>query len=177
MKGIGEYLMKQSTITDATSELQTIMNQMFNKLRIGEMAPELSLTDDKGKTVSLKDFKGKLVYLDFWSDGCGPCISEFKNLQALHKKYEKYEDKIAYVYICVGSNDQRWKSMVKQYQLKGVNLHAISGDKRIADYDLNAVPLYVLIGADGRLIEFNTGRPSDFLRDTPNVLDEALKKL
>ena len=177
MKEIGEYLIGNISTLEAADEVQTVMNQFFKKQRKGEVAPNLQLTDEKGKTVALADFNGKIVYLDFWFDGCGPCINEFKNLPAFHQKYKKYKDKIVHVYICVGSNDNRWKSLIKQYCLQGVNLHAVSGDERIADFNLNSYPLYVLIGADGRLIEFNTGRPSDFLRDTPNILDEALKKL
>ncbi|MEK6657188.1 MAG: redoxin domain-containing protein, partial [Nitrospirota bacterium] len=58
-------------------------------LSIGETAPDFNLKDLEGKDVSLKDFKGKVVFINFWATWCSPCKKEFPEL---NKFYETYKD-------------------------------------------------------------------------------------
>ena len=51
-------------------------------------APPLSLPDLQGRTVSLSEFKGKVVLLDFWATWCDPCIEELPDLKRLHATYK-----------------------------------------------------------------------------------------
>lgn len=177
MKRAAKACLASLTCAPAKACMEQVLEQHFSRLASGSPAPAFTLPDERGRPVSLADLKGKIVYLDFWSDGCGPCISEFRQQEAFHRKYAAYKDKIAYVYICLGSTDKRWKELLGKYNLNGINLHATSWeDARINAYSNNAVPLYVLIDAEGRLIEYNTLRPSDLAQDTPNLLDRALNK-
>ncbi len=175
MKQAGEACLASLTSAPAKACMEEVLEQHFTRLAPGSQAPAFTLPDEQGRPVSLDDLKGKIVYLDFWSDGCGPCISEFRQQEAFHRKYGAYEDKIAYVYICLGSSDKRRKELIRKYNLNGINLHANSWeDARINAYSNNAVPLYVLIDPEGRLIEYNTLRPSGLAKDAPNLLDKAL---
>lgn len=56
---------------------------------IGQPAPDFSATDIDGNPISLKDYHGKVVLLDFWSTTCGPCIGEMPNVK---KVYDAYKD-------------------------------------------------------------------------------------
>jgi cytochrome c biogenesis protein CcmG/thiol:disulfide interchange protein DsbE len=51
-------------------------------------APDFSLQDLKGKTLSLADLKGKAVILDFWATWCGPCRRGIPDLNAIYKQYK-----------------------------------------------------------------------------------------
>ena len=48
-------------------------------LSIGETAPDFTLKDLEGKDVSLKDFKGKVVFINFWATWCSPCKKSFQS--------------------------------------------------------------------------------------------------
>ncbi len=160
----------------ALKSIKEDMELYFGVMGKGQPAPDFTLRNEKGEAVSLSDLKGKVVYIDFWSDGCGPCISEFGLQDALHQKYEAYKNQIAYVYICVGSSDTRWKEMLEKYALKGVLLHAQSTkDGGLAPYNINFFPFYVLIDKDGKIAEYNTVRPSNLMGSHPNLLDKLLK--
>ena len=51
-------------------------------------APNFSLQTSDGE-VSLKDYKGKILYLDFWASWCGPCRASFPWMDDMQKKYKK----------------------------------------------------------------------------------------
>jgi len=68
------------------------------KLMISEKAPEFSVLDANGKTVSLADFKGKTLVIDFWATWCGPCKISLPGMQATVNKY-KNDPNVAFLFI------------------------------------------------------------------------------
>jgi thiol-disulfide isomerase/thioredoxin len=60
--------------------------QAFLKANTPRPAPAFSLKDLSGSTVSLADYKGKVVLLDFWATFCGPCMKAMPRLQKLHEE-------------------------------------------------------------------------------------------
>src|SRR3990172_5427578 len=54
-----------------------------------DKAPEFSLTELTGRTVGLKDFKGKVIFLTFWATLCGPCKEEMPSIEALHQLFKR----------------------------------------------------------------------------------------
>lgn len=138
----------------------------------GRPAPQFTLKDDTGKTVSLSDFKGKYVYLDFWGVGCGPCIYDMKNHSP--KLHEKYKDKnIVFINICVDADESNWKKAITKYNLDGVNLLAEGWTTNSVcnAYDVNGIPHYILIDKEGNFVAHRAPRPSEQIDD---LFDELL---
>ncbi len=82
------------------------------KLKIGDRPYEFSLPDSTGKEIALSAFKGKVVLLDFWASGCGPCRKEHKNYVQLYNRFNKQGFEIFSV--SQDRSRKRWvKAMIK----------------------------------------------------------------
>jgi thiol-disulfide isomerase/thioredoxin len=137
----------------------------------GNKAPDFSLLDLEGKTVTLKDFKGKYVYLDTWSTTCGPCLREIPYLEELKQEYKNKN--ISIVGVCL-SEENPWKEMIAEKELKGIQLRAAEGwnSQFRNDYVKNhGVPCFILIDPEGKIIDARAPRPSENIREVLNKLD------
>jgi peroxiredoxin len=69
-------------------------DDLFSKIRINPIkgnkkSPDFSLTDLNGKGVEIKQFKGKVIFLNFWATWCGPCKEEMPGLEVLHQQFRE----------------------------------------------------------------------------------------
>ena len=134
--------------------------QILKKIEKGAQSPEFEFVDINGKLISLKDLKGKIVYIDIWSTGCAPCMAEIPQL----KKFEQYcnENDIHLVCINVGDSEEKWIKTVKEKQLGGIQLHASnSRDQFFIDYLVRGIPRNILLDKEGKIISSTAKRPSD----------------
>jgi len=132
--------------------------QLFNKLQPETYAPPFCLKDIDKKFVSLTDFKGKYVYLSFWTSWCTTCQAEFS---IMNKLKEIYGSKIAFVSICA---DKEFLTMVNYLKTQKYNwkfLH-FGGDYDLLDaYDIKSYPIFVLIDPQGKIVSFPAPKPSE----------------
>jgi peroxiredoxin len=145
----------------AYADTLAIFYKNAKNLKPGNMAPNFTLTGVDGKPVSLSDMRGKVVFVDFWGVGCGPCMYDIKNnAPQLH---EKYKDKnIVFVNICVDSHEAEWKNSLKETGLSGTNLIAEGWNKNseIKPYGIQGIPHYIIIDANGKIVDNNSPGPS-----------------
>ena len=126
----------------------------------GEAAPEFTYKDINGKAMSLSDLKGKYVLIDIWATWCGPCLQEIPHLQALEEKM--HNRNIAFVSISCDEDKAKWEAMVKERQLKGIQLHT-DGDREFSNaFRLNGIPRFILLDKEGKVLDANLmTRPSN----------------
>ena len=74
-------------------------------------SPDFKGQDINGKTLSLKDFNGKYLYIDVWATWCGPCKKEIPFLKELEKKFEGKN--ITFLSLSTDQNKTDWENMVK----------------------------------------------------------------
>lgn len=125
-------------------------------------APDFTLPDLAGKKVSLSDFKGKWVVLDFWGSWCGWCV---KGFPALKEAYRKYGDKIVVIGIDCNESEADWRAGVKAHDLPWMNLYNGNDDALYEAYHIEGFPTKAIINPDGKLVDLTTGEdPAFFTR-------------
>jgi peroxiredoxin len=130
--------------------------QKAEKLAIGKDAPFFTQTDLKGKNISLEDFKGKYVLLDFWASWCVPCREENPYLK---QAYSKYQDKgftiIAFSLDRLEDKDA-WIDAIKKDDVPWIQVCDFKGWKGevVNEYNLlgKGIPANFLINPDGKII-------------------------
>lgn len=129
----------------------------------GKPSPKFDYPDINGKNVSLDDLKGKYVYVDVWATWCGPCKYEIPYLKEIEVEYE--DKNIAFVGLSIDTqeNKDKWKKMVAERQLKGVQVLADKdwNSKFIQDYRITGIPRFILIDPNGNIVSHDAPRPSN----------------
>ncbi len=121
-----------------------------SKFKPGQPAPDFTLDDLEGQSVSLSDFRGQAVFLDFWSRGCAPCIEDFPYLEQI--KQQTQDQKVVFLSISLDS-DATWHQAVEEHGLTGVHVCSPGGwQAAVAQlYQIRYIPFYLLVGPDGRI--------------------------
>ncbi len=134
--------------------------EIIAALAPGMPAPGFTLTDIEGEEVSLDDFLGKVVYLDFWASWCGPCMQQVPHARQLKKRMHDQED-LVFLYISVDTDEDAWRRTVEEQEIAGVHLNVRGFGHEVPDsYNLKGVPTFYLIGRDGRIVDNRPPRPS-----------------
>lgn len=122
-------------------------------------APDFTLPDLNGKQVSLSDFRGKWVVLDFWGSWCGWCV---KGFPALKEAYTKYGDKIVVIGIDCNESETDWRAGVKNHQLPWINLYNGDNKELYTAYNIQGFPTKAIINPEGKLVDLTTGEDPTF---------------
>jgi len=124
----------------------------WEKTAIGSKVPDMSQKTPDGETVSLSDFKGKYLLIDFWASWCAPC-REFN--PEMVKLYNKYHDMgLDILGISLDKNAEDWKKAITD---DGLVWHHVSDlkywDNEISRYfGINSIPAIILVDRDGGII-------------------------
>ncbi|MDX5436124.1 MAG: TlpA family protein disulfide reductase [Pontibacter sp.] len=158
--------------TDAAANDYLLEFYSANKdFAIGSPAPDFTLKDVNGQPVSLSDFKGKLVYLNFWRSTCGLCQMELPHMQDLIARLKGR--KVVFLNVALDEDEAKWRRKVQEKQLLGEHLFQQGPDAALVQqYNLKDTPAYFLIDEEGRFITLKARRPSDH-----EVANEILRHL
>lgn len=82
-------LVAAAVVLIATFSIVWLQSAKYEPLVVGKEAPDFTLTDLNENTHRLSDFRGKVVFLNFWATWCAPCREEMPSMEVLHKNFEK----------------------------------------------------------------------------------------
>ncbi len=122
-------------------------------------AYDFTLPDLNGKKVSLSDFKGKWVVLDFWGSWCGWCIKGFPQLK---EAFTEYGNKIVVIGIDCNESEEDWRAGVEQYQIPWLNLYNGNNRELYEAYNIEGFPTKAIINPEGKIVDLTTGEDPSF---------------
>lgn len=150
--------------------LDTRIHDAFVLTYKGEMlkeeAPDFELVNRAGKTVRLKDLKGKIVVLDFWATWCGPCVISFPGMQKAVDKYED-DDDIEFLFINTWQKESNYKELVEDFMQENNYRFEVLYDEMkerskatVTAYGVTGIPTKIFIDKEG-FIRFRSIGGSD----------------
>ncbi len=138
-----------------------------------QTAPDFNLKDLSGYTVSLEQYRGNIVLLDFWATWCPPCKMSIPELVDLNNRYR--DKGLVILGISVDDpdqiNDKRLRTFKKRFKMNYVILRA--NEKVIQDYFTHqrmGIPTIFIINREGKIVDIHVGF-------RPGALEKALLKV
>ena len=144
----------------------------WEAVKAGQPSPTFTCPDINGKSVSLADLKGKYVYIDVWATWCGPCRGELPHLKKLEEAYAGKD--IAFVSLSCDSNKAAWEKMVKDGDMKGIQLFMGPKDDFMDKFMITGIPRFILLDREGKIVKADAPRPSE--PSISKLFDELLTK-
>ena len=124
-------------------------------LAVGKEAPDFTLNDTEGKSVSLSSIKAKVLLVDFWASWCAPCRRENPNVV---KVYKEFHDK-GFDVLSVSLDDKKdnWLKAIKDDSLVWHHVSDLKGWKNAAAqlYGIRSVPTNYLLDENGVILAKN----------------------
>jgi peroxiredoxin len=122
--------------------------QKLQPFRGTPVAPEISLSDLDGKTVTLAEFRGKVVIVNFWATWCPPCRKEMPSMQRAWQQLQANDVMLLAVHVG-GNTDQIWE-FASEFSLAFPIL--IDGSSRVSrSWPMRGLPTTFVIDPQGRI--------------------------
>lgn len=156
-----DYYLKVITALDGIANGNDIYDNMaaqilsMRKVAVGSEAPEITMSQPNGEVISLSDFRGQYVLIDFWASWCGPCRRENPNVK---KVYDKYHEKgFEILGVSLDKAMQPWLNAIGQDGLEWRHVSDLKfwSSPVVAEYQVTGIPHTVLVDPEGIIVAKN----------------------
>jgi thiol-disulfide isomerase/thioredoxin len=164
----------QSAIEANIKTLEGKAKAKLAKEIINKPAKDFKITDFAGKSVSLADYKGKVLILNFWATWCMPCIAEFKELKIAYEKYANNPN-VAFAMIATDEDHELVPPFIKKNNYNFPVFFA--GDSTEKDYEVGSIPRLLIIDGSGKIRFDKKGYGKDvlYLKKLDWMIESAAK--
>ena len=172
---IQDFIDAVPTELHSLSMYKELVNDVLSaNLKVGSQAPDITGRTPDGKTISLSDFRGKYVFLDFWSSWCAPCRREIPYLkEAL--AYSGESENIVVLSYSIDDEYEDWTGCIADNELthrNWVHISALKGwnSEGIKLFAVKGVPFTALIAPDGNVVAFEL-RGEEMVKRLKKIVD------
>lgn len=156
-KGIkaGMAIISASVNDKSSTAILDVINNT-NVIDTSNVAPDFTLPDINNKSVSLSDFSGRVIILDFWATWCGSCVKEIPHFVEL---YNTYKEK-GLVIIGIDVDTDEGAAMLKSFASKhGITYPILLGNKNVADLygGIKGIPTSFIIDRNQKIVQTYVG--------------------
>ena len=172
--GLMMFSVKLNTISNymSPSQGQVSTNQAENSDDSVNYGNALLNQDDK--PISLADYHGKVVFLNFWATWCPPCQREMPEIQKLSEKYQNSEDIAILTVVMPGGQEMDAAGIKKFLKEKGFTMPVIFDDGRLSSsFQITSLPTTYMFDRDGNVYGSVVGQLSSDMME--NIIDRTLK--
>lgn len=179
-----EYCINDFIAHSQNKEYIAILKEKYNYYKdvmaVGKPAFNFNLKNVTGKSIQLKDFKDKVIILDFWFYGCSGCLKLSKAMVPVKEKY-KDTSKVVFISISVDTNKERWLKGIKEYHMENeINLYTEGKGEIhpvITSYNIFGYPTLLVIGKQNIFYSINPPDPIvDNGKGLIDLIQDALNK-
>lgn len=171
---VGLNIIRRMTMNNSYEELSSLYTELSDELKnsqlgqqigtlieakkrtqIGTKAPGFTLPNMEGDAVSLSDYRGQYVLVDFWASWCKPCRAEHPHYVDAYEKYK--DDNFTILSVSVDKNKEDWKKAVKEDGLTWTQLCTPEGEgmnkSEVAQqYGIQSIPANFLLNPEGEIV-------------------------
>jgi len=122
-------------------------------LKPGTEAPNFSLQTPNGKTVSLSDYRGHYVVLDFWASWCPDCIKDVPNVKRMYATYK--ERGIEFIGVSFDDKKENWTAALDKHGIEYTQVSELKKWKTTEiskAYNIKWIPSLYLINPEGKVV-------------------------
>lgn len=149
--------------------LSTTFSQLL-KFGNGDIAKDFIFENINGQFYHLKEFAGKVIYIDLWATWCGPCIEELPYLDSLRELYKNNKE-IIFITLSIDNNKDLWRKTLVIRKASGIQ--GIIDRNKLLDYMIATIPRTIIINKNFEIVNINGPLPSD--RNVIKVLNDLIK--
>jgi peroxiredoxin len=161
-----QFFIQKISQRETQLQLQKLFDQqkkIVYQFQKGKPAPNFTVIDRQGQTISLSDFKGKMVLVEVWATWCIPCINEFPYLRKLPSQLSDSSD-LVILSISTDEFQEAWLGFAQRnVVIPGLNTWVPSKDQKAFKDSYNAylLPLSILIDKEGLIYSYPAPRASN----------------
>lgn len=147
-------------------------------LKEGAPAPDIYGMTPDGRKLSLSDFKGKYVFIDFWASWCAPCRREIPYLKEV-LEYSGKSDNLVVLSYSIDNKEKDWTACIEKNKLiheNWIHISTLKGwnSEALNLFGVTGVPFTALIDPNGNVMEFKL-RGEEMVKKLKGIIDSAEK--
>ena len=173
-----------ATESAVTTESAAKEDSMTSKESASEKvaAYDFTLVDQYGETHTLSDYKGKVIFLNFWATWCPPCKQELPDIEALYKEYNLNEDDVVFLGVTNPKTEENpynrdgTKEEITTFLTENaINFPSVFDDTGVVfeQYGITAFPTTFLIDKEGNIVGYVPGMMTKEIMK--NVINQSLQ--